>query len=427
MPEPSIAIVGSGPAGCYLAQALRRMWPAADMAVIERLPVPFGLLRYGVAPDHQGTKAVARQFERSFERDGVALFAGVEVGHDIELDTLRGMFDVVVLATGLAGDRRLAIAGEGKLGVYGAGRATRWLNGHPDERELAPDLGTDCVIIGNGNVALDLARILAKSEAERAGTDLPEPALLRGIDRLRDITVIGRGTPESAKFDSVLVKEMARLSAVTLGVVAPPAAAAVSDAARTKGAAMRALDGQGRGADKRVTFRFGLIPYAYDGDDRVTTVVCRDAAGTDVRIPASSVITAIGFEDHPASSIRRDRHLGAAAEREGLFATGWFRRGPTGTIPENRKDALEVAQAIERFVAGLTLSGKSGVAGFRQMLRSRGIRAFDYRDWLVIRTREEEAAADGRLRRKVQSIAEARAWVQATAGGELRVAERSAV
>ena len=426
MPEPSIAIVGSGPAGCYLAQALRRIWPTTDLAVVERLPVPFGLLRYGVAPDHQGTKAIARQFERSFERDGVALFAGVEVGRDIELDALRGIFDVVILATGLAGDRRLAIAGENRLGVYGAGCVTRWLNGHPDECAFAPVLGTDCVIIGNGNVALDLARILAKSEAERVGTDLPDPAKLHSIDRVRDITVIGRGTPESAKFDSVLVKEMARLVGVAFSVVAPPTAAGVSDAARAKGAAVRALGGQGRGADKRVTFRFSLVPHAFDGDDRVTAVVCRDSFGAEAKIPASSVITAIGFEDHPASSIRRDRHA-ATVEQEGLFATGWFRRGPTGTIPENRKDAHEVAQAIERFVAGMMPSGKSGVAGLRQMLRLRGIRAFDYQDWLIIRRHEEEAAVCGRLRRKVRNTAEAHAWMEAAGEGELRVAARSAV
>ena len=169
---PHIAIVGAGPSGLFAAQNLRRLVANAVIDVFDRLPVPFGLIRYGVAADHQGVKAVARQFERLFEREGVRFFGNVHIGRDITVEELTEFHDVVLLAAGLAGDRRLGIEGELLPGVLSAGRLTRWLNSHPDEAAFRPKLGTHVVIIGNGNVALDIARLLLKTPQELSGSDL---------------------------------------------------------------------------------------------------------------------------------------------------------------------------------------------------------------------------------------------------------------
>src|SRR5271167_4353191 len=169
-----IVIIGSGPAGCYLADHLLRLLPDASIDILERLPVPFGLIRYGVAPDHQGTKAVARVLDRVLSRDRVAFFGNVEVGRDVHLDELMSFYDAVVLATGAERDRRLGIPGEDLPGVVGSRTFTGWYNAHPDH-PAAPEAQDvrSAVIIGNGNVAIDVARIFAKSPAEFEGSDLP--------------------------------------------------------------------------------------------------------------------------------------------------------------------------------------------------------------------------------------------------------------
>lgn len=204
-----IAIVGAGPAGCYTAQALLKAAPDCTVDVIDALPVPYGLLRYGVAADHQGTKAVARQFERVFTRQGARFFGNLRIGERISLAQLRAAYDAVVLATGLDVDRRLGIVGDDLDGVIGSGALTRALNDHPGAAAL-PDLGAHPVIIGHGNVALDILRLLVKTSAELEGSDLGAAASdwLAG-QRLARITVLGRGPLESARFDPVMIRELA--------------------------------------------------------------------------------------------------------------------------------------------------------------------------------------------------------------------------
>src|ERR1035437_3311013 len=167
-----IAIIGSGPAGCYLAANPLRLIADASIDIFDRLPVPFGLVRYGVAPDHQGTKPVARVLDRVLARDRVSFFGNVDVGRDIRLEELMSLYDVVVLATGASRDRRLSIAGEELPGALGSGAFSGWYNGHPDGHPPAIDGVRSAVVIGNGNVAIDVARVLAKSATELAGSDL---------------------------------------------------------------------------------------------------------------------------------------------------------------------------------------------------------------------------------------------------------------
>lgn len=212
-----IAIIGSGPSGCFLAQALRKDWPQAEIDIIERLPVPYGLLRHGVAADHQGTKAVSRQFDRLFEREGVRFWGDVGIGRDVTLEALRELYDAVFLALGLSGDRRLGIPGDDLPGVHGSGWVTRWLNSHPDEAGRVPALGARVVVIGNGNVALDLARLLSKDEAELAGSDL-DPDHAAVLASVREVTVVGRGAPEAARFDVAMIKEFGKLAGTRISV-----------------------------------------------------------------------------------------------------------------------------------------------------------------------------------------------------------------
>src|ERR1017187_9244637 len=188
-----IAIIGSGPAGCYLADSLLRLLPDASIDIFERLPAPFGLVRYGVAPDHQGTKAIARVLDRALARDRVSFFGNVEVGRDIRLEELMSLYDVVVMATGASHDRRLDIPGEELPGVLGSGAFTGWYNGHPDSQPPTIDGVRSAVIIGNGNVAIDVARVLVKGANELAGSDLwPEVTSWLAMQPMESIHVVGR-------------------------------------------------------------------------------------------------------------------------------------------------------------------------------------------------------------------------------------------
>jgi ferredoxin--NADP+ reductase len=209
----SVAIVGSGPAGFYTAEALLQGSGDVRIDIIERLPTPFGLIRAGVAPDHQTTKMVARKFETTALREIVHYYGNVEIGRDVHLNELRDMYDAVVLAVGSPKDRPLGIPGEGKRGVYGSGAFVGWYNGHPDFRDLDPDLDTPAaVVIGAGNVALDVARVLVKSESEMAVSDLTDYAAeaIRP-SAISDVYVLGRRGPAEAKFTNVELREMGRL------------------------------------------------------------------------------------------------------------------------------------------------------------------------------------------------------------------------
>ena len=409
MSAPAIAIVGAGPAGMFTAQALRRALPDAAIDVIDRLPVPFGLLRYGVAPDHQGTKAIARQFERLFEREDVRFCGGVEIGHDIALEDLRKAYGVVVLAAGLAGDRRLGIPGDDLPGVLGSGHVTRWINDHPGAADNAPEFGSRIAIVGNGNVALDLARVLAKSGDEFSGSDL-SPTIQARIAAacIEEITVIGRGTAQAARFDAALLKELARLGEAHVRVEMPAATGSETPVL----AAFREIDGKGAAlgaARRRLRFRFALTPVRIEptGGTLALHLAPTDGAGAHEALMVDTIITAIGFESG-ASALPRDAFAprdGALAPRlaPGLYAAGWFRRGPRGTIPDNRAEAKDVA---DRIVADSAAGVIPDATGRRPAALATAV---SYAGWIAIRDHETATAPPGRVRLKCPTIAAMRA------------------
>ncbi|MBM3540671.1 MAG: hypothetical protein FJX51_01365, partial [Alphaproteobacteria bacterium] len=209
----SVAIVGSGPSGFYTAAALLEQGVDCAIDIIDRLPTPYGLIRGGVAPDHQTTKRVMRAYERTALDPKVRFYGNVNVGTDVSLDALRAMYDAVVLAVGAPFDRPLGIPGEDKKGVFGSAAFVGWYNGHPDFRDLNPDLNTKAaVVIGNGNVAIDIARVLVKTKAEMATTDLPDyaEAAIRNSP-ITDVYMVGRRGPVEAKFTNVELREMGEL------------------------------------------------------------------------------------------------------------------------------------------------------------------------------------------------------------------------
>lgn len=397
MTRRQIAIVGAGPSGCYLAQALLKAQPDLQIDLVDRLPVPYGLVRYGVAADHQGTKGVTRQFARIFERQGARFFGNIEIGQHVSLDDLRGAYDAVVIAAGLSKDRRLGIPGDNLPGVYGAGALTRALYEHPDADDL-PALGSHPLIVGNGNVAIDLLRLLAKTTDELVGSDLG--ASITGwlsASGIQDITIIGRSPAAKAKFDVVMIKELAKLAGVTIHVI--DAGASEVSEEQKKVDAVAALDGLSTGP-RRVTFRFGLTPASVNGGDHASSVTFDAAEGAET-IACTSVVTAIGFD--PAGDLPRDALLSAATDagagrlEPGLYATGWFRRGPRGTIPDNRADAQALAAKI---VGDLDAQGADHSKAGSEVL-AQVPEVTDYASWSRIDAAETADPPPGRCRAKI--------------------------
>jgi NADPH-dependent glutamate synthase beta subunit-like oxidoreductase len=399
-----IAIIGSGPAGCYLADSLLRLVPDASIDIFERLPAPFGLVRYGVAPDHQGTKAVARVLDRVLSRERVSFFGNVEVGRDVRLDELMSLYDVVVLATGAWRDRRLNISGEELPGVVGSGAFTGWYNGHPDSQPPVIDGVRSAVVIGNGNVAIDVARVLAKSSNELAGSDLsPEVTSWLAMQPMESIHVVGRRSAADAKFTQHELTEVGTLERAR--PVAQDSDVLVANTPLIE--TLRAFtQNQSRSAPVTIFFHFNLTPTAFLGEDRLAAVQLRSADGAVSEIPAQLAITCIGYEARPCCTANPVN--GVFANQEGkvkdrLYVVGWAKRGPSGTIPTNRSEAQQVAQKIAQEMAD---GGRPGRQGVLKLLAQRQTCWVDYAAWRRIDATELAGAGSQRCRAKFRSVAE---------------------
>ena len=404
--RPQIAIVGAGPSGCYTAQALIRELPDAEITVFDAMPVPYGLVRHGVAADHQGTKSVSKQFARLFEKDGVRFFGGVTIGEQVDLATLRTAFDAVVLAHGLHEDKRLEVPGADLDGVVGAGRITRLLNGHAGEERPAPSLGPSVAVIGMGNVAMDITRLLAKTSADLTGSDIDDDAHLRLANDIRSIHLIGRSRPVDAKFDAVMVRELLHIAGVEHVVhnvdrgphdQTDTRSVVVSELARSEPSPMTRV---------RIEWWFGHVPARITGSGRVAGIdIASIDSGIVTSVPVQSVIPAIGFT---ASSSQRLVDVPAEAAESGrieagLYVAGWARRGPRGTIASHRTESKQLASLIADDIR--TPSGRPGPRALQEYMSD----ATTYDDWLRVDEYETARAHDGRVRRKVTDIAEMRA------------------
>lgn len=424
----SIAIVGSGPAGFYTAEALNRKAPDARIDIIDRLPTPYGLVRYGVAPDHQGTKAILRVFERAATKPNVRFLGHVEIGRDLALAELAALYDAVVLAVGAPRDRKLGIPGEDLPGVFGSAAFVGWYNGHPDHAGLDPDLNVASVaVIGNGNVAIDVVRVLAKTEAEMAKSDLaPAAAAAIRAAPLRELHMIGRRGPIEAGFTNAELAELGRLERCAPQVDPadlPAEVGAGEDPVRkvkeANLATLRQFAAAGDGKPLRLRFHFHAAPVAVLGRDRVeglrlarTETVAGRTVITDrtFDLPCGLVVTCIGYDARPLDGAPFDDRRGIFPNEDGrigpgLYAVGWAKRGPSGVIATNRADGIAVADRVLADLTGIN-SGKPGPAGLDARLAKAGIRVVDFADWRKIDAAEVAAAPPGAPRRKLTAVAD---------------------
>ncbi len=426
-----IAIIGSGPAGYYTAEAAQKKF-GDDVCVdiIDRLPVPFGLIRSGVAPDHQSIKAVASRYEKTALTENVRFVGNVTIGEDVSIAELGQLYDAVVLATGAPRDRLLDIPGAGLDGVHGSAAFVGWYNGHPEFAALNPDLsGKTAVVIGNGNVALDVARILSKTHAEFDGSDIVAHALaMLAQSKLERIVLLGRRGPHEIAMTPKELGELAHLSRACPRVDAADLPEEAADALLEPGQrksvnhlrSFAAIPESFR-EDKpiEIDFDFFAAPKAVLGTGKVCGIEVErtrldargSAAGTGEHytIDCTLVVSCIGYRTSPIAGVPFEESAGRFANDEGrilpgLYCVGWARRGPSGTIGTNRPDGYAIVELIADDIGNG--AGKQGRSGLDALLASRGVSPVTFRDWQHIEQAEIARARAGSPREKFVHVDE---------------------
>lgn len=400
-----IAILGAGPSGCYAAQFLQRHMPKATVTIIDKLPVPYGLVRYGVAPDHIGTKQIVQQFARQIERGGIKFLGNVHVPDVLPLDILEKNFHLVVCATGLSQDRSLGVEGEGLPGVLGSGLLARYINDHPYFGHMQLRCGQDVAIVGNGNVAIDLLRLLAKTSAEFSGSELSEQALIAlNSDAPRTIHLIGRSGPHEAKFDVVMIKELQQLKDVQFKFASKDTEQIVAQNQGDPlcGELNKLVQQSTKNAKKEVIFHFNQKVECFVGDEHVAEVgLSSTLPGRDnqIRVPVDTVITAIGYE-HQSNDIS----LCVESLEIPVFKIGWCAKGPRGKIPDSRHQARALIKDIDSILSVKQISSKRGLDGVITYLNSVNAHYVDYEGWLQIDDQELAGAPEDRVREKLRTV-----------------------
>lgn len=419
------AVVGSGPGGFYTAEALNKAYgDQARIDLIDRYPVPYGLVRFGVAPDHQSLKAVAKRYDKVADSAGVDFIGNVCLGRDVSIAEMLDCYDAVVLAIGAPNDRKLGIPGEDLPGVIGSAAFVGWYNGHPEFADLDPDLSeSGAAVIGNGNVALDCARILSKEQGEFHGSDIVGHAL-GALDRsaIRTVTILGRRGPLQISMTPKELGEVGHLQSASPAVDPadfPPADAdeALEPGQRKSVSILREFAATGADSSKprRIVFDFFARPVSVLGEDKARAILVErtriDESGRAVgtgetyEVPAGLVISAIGYSTPPLGDVPYDERGGKFLNENGkiadrLYCVGWARRGPTGTIGTNRPDGYEVAEQIEAAMPPGSGGDRGGAHALKALLQSRGVMATDYDDWRRIEETESAKARPGSPREK---------------------------
>ena len=415
------AVVGSGPAGFYTAEALEKAFGGqARIDILDRFPVPYGLIRFGVAPDHQSLKAVSKRYDKTAESAGVDFIGNVTVGRDLSITELLDLYDAVILATGAPHDRKLGIPGEDLPGVVGSAEFVGWYNGHPDFADLDPPLGgTHAAVIGNGNVALDCARILSKTRHEFEGSDIVGHALdALEHSAIRTITILGRRGPHQIAMTPKELGELGHLQAAAPVVDTadfPPVEAdePLEPGLRKSVSLLRGFADLAQDKPKTMVFDFFAKPVAIEGDGKAERIIVEKTVldekgaargtGETYEVPASLIITAIGYSTSPIPDVPFEggkfvNDGGRIADR--LYAVGWARRGPTGTIGTNRPDGYEVAELVSAAMPAGSSGDRAGAEGLKRLLEGRDIMPTDYDDWRRIEETEAARARPGSPREK---------------------------
>jgi ferredoxin--NADP+ reductase len=415
-----VAVVGSGPAGFYAAGALLAADTPLEVDMIERLPTPWGLVRLGVAPDHPKIKSVSRAFERIAAQPGFRFLGNVEVGRDVEHRELVDLYDAVVYAVGAQSDRRMGIPGEDLPGSWAATEFVAWYNGHPDYQHLEFDLsGERAVVIGNGNVAVDVARMLALTAEELAPTDTTDAAIDAFTSAgITEIVMVGRRGPAQAAFTTPELQELGELAGAD--VIVDPADLEGAEPGDTNSernlAVLReyaAREPQGR--PKRLVLRFLASPVAITGEERVEGIeLVRNRLETDARGTLRAVATgereslacgivfrSVGYRGVALPGVPFDEETGTIPNDRGrvgpgVYVAGWIKRGPSGVIGTNKKDAAETAELLLEDLRDAPSKGRSA-GEVEALLLERGVRLVVYEGWASID--EVERAAGEKLGR----------------------------
>jgi len=445
----SVAIIGAGPAGFYAAGSLTSQKEfQVSVDIFDRLPAPYGLVRYGVAPDHEKIRNVIRIYQKTAANEAVRFFGNVEYGTDITHEDLLASYDRIMYATGAPSDRSLGIPGEDLKGSRSATEFVAWYNGHPDYVDLDLDLDIESVVVvGVGNVAIDVARIFARSIDELSKTDMADHALESlAKSKVKDIYVIGRRGPAQAKFTNPEIREFGQLEMADAVVSAAeleldPASAAVCANDRTARRNLEILNGLAEtgitGKERRVHFRFLVSPVEIYGEGgRVSAVKLErnrleatdsgymKAVGTGEfeTIEAGMVLRSVGYRGIPLPDVPFESRSATIPNEAGRikdpdsdsfvpreYVAGWAKRGPTGVIGTNKADAVETVKSLLDDVQreGPGLNDRPGDDAVVELLRRRDIRFISYQDWSRIEAIElERGEASGRPRVKFVHIDE---------------------
>jgi ferredoxin/flavodoxin---NADP+ reductase len=411
-----VAVVGSGPAGFYAAGALLVADVPVEVDMIERLPTPWGLVRLGVAPDHPKIKSVSRAFEKIALQPGFRFLGNVEVGRDVSNEELLEHYDAVVYAVGAQSDRRMGIPGEDLPGSWAATEFVAWYNGHPDFQELQFDLsGERAVVIGNGNVAVDVARMLALTPDELAGTDTTDAATdaLNGAG-IREIVMVGRRGPAQAAFTTPELHELGELAGAD--VIVDPADLVGAEPTDTN--SERNLEvlreyavREPSGKPKRLVLRFFWSPVRLLGESQVTGVeLVRNVLDADMRavptddhetLDAGIVFRSVGYRGVELPGVPFDERTGTVPNERGrvepgVYVAGWIKRGPSGVIGTNKKDATETVELLLEDLRDAPRKDRPREE-IEALLVERGVRLVLYPGWTSID--ELERAAGEKLGR----------------------------
>ena len=425
MKGPSVVIIGSGPGGFYAAESISKKLNS-DIDIIERLPTPFGLIRGGVAPDHQTTKKISATYTRTAKKDQICFFGNIEIGKDISLEVLREIYDVVIIATGSELDNKLGIEGGDLKGVYGSAEFVGWYNGHPDYMDLNPNLDTkNVVVVGNGNVAIDIVRVLSKTFEEMLESDIPE-YVLNSINKspIKNLYIVGRRGPVEAKFTNVELREMGNLKNC-LPIVNNfdlPNKLEGDFSERDRRLIEKNLETLKSFSsikkikkEKKLNFVFFHKPIEIIGNEKVESIKLEKtklegselkSTGEITEIECGLVITAIGYKSKNITGLKISDGVVESKNGKidtGFYAVGWISRGPTGVIGTNKADGEQVADLISK---EFKTQSKDGRKSLIEIIKSKNLTAISFEDWEKIDSYETKNAKDSAPRKKILTIKE---------------------
>jgi ferredoxin/flavodoxin---NADP+ reductase len=446
MTDLNVAVVGSGPSGLYAADALVKQAAKLDppvtvqVDVIDRLPTPYGLVRYGVAPDHPSIKSIADVLRKVLEHPQVRFLGGVHLGDDVSREDLLASYDAVIYATGAMRDRRMGIDGEDLAGSHAATEFVNWYSGHPDMDTDRFKLDAESVaVIGVGNVAVDVARILVRDPEELARTDVSQPVLEALMaSNVREVHVIGRRGPAQAKFTTKELRELGELAGVDIAVPGPEADLATFDDCG-EGGKLKESDRRVRGNlavidnwaarcpdwsarqlnDRWLNVRFWLRPVRIEGAGRVSGLIVERTrldengkligTGEFERMDVQMVLRSVGYQSVPLPGVPFDdktytvpNEMGRVTGPDGAplpreYVVGWLKRGPTGVIGTNKSDAADtvkslLADCVPRQSPDGNGTGQAARDQLAGVLAARGVLPVSYTDWLRVEQAETDLA-----------------------------------